>query len=165
MFTLYVPLYETDETTIRSELATFFDAFPNGTLWANTRDGLGYDMVFLGQVEPLKINMDEVLGRIKDPSYALVQQSLADIEIRSLNDLFSTYTGNAADMRPWTKGAPINTDRDLRLSYLAGWGINSQLEDTLYRKMLAYRHPPVAIFQGSSALVDPLMAALSSTPN
>lgn len=165
MFTLYVPLYETDETTIRSELATFFDAFPNGTLWANTRDGLGYDMVFLGQVEPLKINMDEVLGRIKDPSYALVQQSLADIEIRSLNDLFSTYTGNAADMRPWTKGAPINTDRDLRLSYLAGWGINSQLEDTLYRKMLAYRHPPVAIFQGSSALVDPLMAALSRMPN
>jgi spermidine synthase len=164
MFTLYVPLYETDETTIRSELATFFDAFPNGTLWANTREGLGYDMVFMGQIEPLRINLDEVLGRTKDPSYAPVQQSLADIEMRSLNDLFSTYTGNAADMRPWTQGAPINTDQDLRLSYLAGWGINSTLEDTLYRKMLSYRRPPTAIFYGSPALVDPLMAMLASIP-
>jgi spermidine synthase len=160
MFTLYVPLYETDETTIRSELATFFDAFPNGTLWANTRDGQGYDMVFLGQMEPLRINMDEVLGRIKDPSYAPVQQSLEDIEMRSLKDLFSTYAGNASDMRPWTRGVAINTDKDLRLSYLAGWGINSELEDTLYRKMLTYRHPPVSIFQGSPALVDPLMKIL-----
>ena len=31
MFTLYVPLYETDEPTIKSELATFFEAFPYGT--------------------------------------------------------------------------------------------------------------------------------------
>ena len=34
MFSLYVPLYETDEPTIKSELATFFQAFPNGTVWA-----------------------------------------------------------------------------------------------------------------------------------
>ena len=37
--------------TVRSELATFFDAFPNGTVWANTINGQGYDMVFLGQVD------------------------------------------------------------------------------------------------------------------
>lgn len=165
MFTLYVPLYETDEATIRSELATFFAAFPNGTLWANTRDGLGYDMVFLGTLEPLRIKMDEVLARIKNPSYAPVVASLADIEMRSINDLFSTYAGGAADMQPWIQGAAINTDKDLRLSYLAGWGINSTLEDALYRKMLQYRRPPVAIFQGSPALVDPLMAMLGSMPN
>ena len=164
MFTLYVPLYETDETTIRSELATFFDAFPNGTLWANTREGQGYDMVFLGQLEPLRINLDEVLGRIKSPGYAPVQQSLADVDILSVNDLFSTYAGSASDMRPWIQGAPINTDKDLRLSYLAGWGINSEIEDPLYRKMLQYRHPPVSIFQGSPALLDPLMAMLASAP-
>ena len=41
MFTLYVPLYETDEPTIKSELKTFFEAFPNGTVWANTREVWG----------------------------------------------------------------------------------------------------------------------------
>ena len=52
MFSLYVPLYESDERTVRSEIATFFEAFPNGTIWANTIDGRGYDMVFLGQNGP-----------------------------------------------------------------------------------------------------------------
>ena len=70
MFTLYVPLYETDEPTIKSELATFFEAFPYGTVWANTRDGLGYDMVFMGQLEPLKINLDEIAERANRPDYA-----------------------------------------------------------------------------------------------
>ena len=35
------------------------------------------------------------------------------------------------------------------MSYLAGWGINSNLEDNLYRQMLRYRQPPSGIFTGS----------------
>src|SRR5277367_1040100 len=34
--TQWVPLYESDFATVKSELATFFDVFPNGTVWANT---------------------------------------------------------------------------------------------------------------------------------
>jgi spermidine synthase len=160
MFTLYVPLYETDQPTIRSELATFFDAFPNGTLWANLREGQGYDMVFMGQVEPLKIDLDDVQRRFSRPDYAPVRQSLADIEINSPYDLFSTYTGAGSDLKPWTQGALINTDKDLRLSYLAGWGINSDIADSLYREMLKYRQPPTAIFSGSPERLRPLMIVL-----
>ena len=160
MFTLYVPLYETDEPTIRSELATFFDAFPNGTLWANLREGQGYDMVFMGQVEPLKIDLDEIQQRFSRPDYAAVRQSLADIEINSPYDLFSTYSGTGSDLQSWTQGALINTDKDLRLSYLAGWGINSDMADRLYREMLKYRHPPTGIFSGSPERVRPLMIVL-----
>ena len=50
-FTLYVPLYESDLRTVKSELATFFDVFPNATIWANTIGGQGYDMVFMGQAQ------------------------------------------------------------------------------------------------------------------
>ena len=160
MFTLYVPLYETDEPTIRSELATFFDAFPNGTLWANLREGQGYDMVFMGQIEPLKIDLDEIQRRFNRPDYAAVRQSLADIEINSPYDLFSTYTGTGFDLQPWTQGALINTDKDLRLSYLAGWGINSDMADSLYREMLKYRQPPSGIFSGSPERLRPLMMVL-----
>jgi spermidine synthase len=160
MFTLYVPLYETDEPTIRSELATFFDAFPNGTLWANLRDGQGYDMVFMGQVHPLKIDLDDVQQRFNRPDYAAVRQSLAEIEINSPYDLFYTYTGDGSDLQPWTRGALINTDQNLRLSYLAGWGINSDMADALYREMLKYRRPPSEIFSGSPQLLRPLMIVL-----
>jgi spermidine synthase len=162
MFTLYVPLYETDEPTIKSELATFFEAFPYGTVWANTRNGQGYDMVFMGQLEPLRINIDEAQERINRDDHAPVRESLREIGVNSLLDLFSTYAGNAPDLAPWTAGAPLNADGDLRLSYLAGWGINSDLEDVLYRKMLLYRTLPVGIFTGSPEYVQKVLTALTN---
>ena len=162
MFTLYVPLYETDEPTIKSELATFFEAFPYGTVWANTRDGLGYDMVFMGQLEPLHINIDQAQERINRDDHAGVRTSLREIGVNSLLELFSTYAGNATDLAPWTAGAALNGDGDLRLSYLAGWGINSDLEDILYRKMLVYRTPPVGIFTGSPEYVQKVLMTLTN---
>ena len=163
MFTLYVPLYETDEPTIKSELATFFQAFPNGTIWANTRDGEGYDMVFMGQIDPLKIDLDQVQERMERPDYAPVRESLAQIGIGSLLDLLFTYSGNASDLQPWVGGAQINTDGDLRLSYLAGWGINATMADNLYRQMLGYRRLPVAMFTGSPQSLQMVRAALSGS--
>jgi len=162
MFTLYVPLYETDEPTIKSELATFFEAFPYGTVWANTRNGQGYDMVFMGQLDPLRINIDEAQERINRDDHAPVRESLREIGFNSLLDLFSTYAGNASDLAPWTAGAALNADGDLRLSYLAGWGINSDLEDILYRKMLLYRTLPAGIFTGSPQYVQKVMMSLTN---
>jgi spermidine synthase len=161
MFTLYVPLYETDEKTIRSEIATFFAAFPYGTLWANTVDGLGYDMVFMGQAEPLKINLDQVQQRLDRPDYAPVAESLREIGVGSAVDLFATYSGQKTDLEPWLRGSEINRDGDLRLQYIAGWGINSDMADYLYRQMLRYRRTPVSLFTGSPQSVQSLFFAMS----
>ena len=159
IFTLYVPLYETDELTFKSELATFFKAFPNGSVWSNTRDRLGYDMVFMGQLDPLHIDLDKAQARYDLPEHATVRESLHDVGVDSIGDLFSTYTGTAADLNRWVGDSPLNTDADLKLSYLAGWGINADLADYLYRQMLRYRTPPT-IFSGSpehmAAVVDHL---------
>jgi spermidine synthase len=161
-FTLYVPLYESDVPTIKSEFATFFDVFPDATIWINTRDGRGYDMVFLGQDGPLKINLDELQQRLERPDYAPVAESLREIEIASSVDLMTTYIAQRSDLAAWLEGAEINRDRDLRLEYLAGWGINSSLEDYLYRQLLSYRHPPRNLFEGSPQRVAWLLNALSS---
>ena len=165
MFSLYVPLYETDERTIKSELATFFAAFPNATVWANTIDGQGYDMVFMGQAEPLKINLDEIQQRLSKPEYAAVAQSLREIGVNSAVDLVSTFTAQKSDLASWLQGADINHDRDLRLQYIAGWGINSDLEDTLYREMLRYRQSPANIFSGSPEQMMALFSAMSGQLN
>ena len=82
MFSLYVPLYESDERTVRSELATFFEVFPNATVWANLREGMGHDTVFLGQAGPLTINLDEVQRRLDRPDYAPVAESLREVGSR-----------------------------------------------------------------------------------
>jgi spermidine synthase len=161
MFTLYVPLYESDVRTVKSELATFFDVFPNGTVWANTIDGQGYDMVFMGQVEPLRINLDELNQRIHRADYAPVAQSLHDIDVGSLEALFSTYAGNKSDLEPWLRGADINRDGDLRLQYIAGWSINSRLENVIYRQMIAYRRSPDQMFTGSPESVRYMLDTLA----
>ncbi len=56
VITQWVPLYESDPETVKSEIATFFDAFPNGTIWGNDISGGGYDMVLMGQVDQSKID-------------------------------------------------------------------------------------------------------------
>jgi len=161
MFTLYVPLYESDVRTVKSELATFFEVFPYGTIWANTIDGRGYDMVFMGQAEPLKINLDELQQRLNRPDYAPVVQSLREIGIASPIDLLATFAGQETDLRPWLVGAEINRDGDLRLQYLAGWGIDSDMQDVIYRQIMDYRSVPSNLFEGSPQYVNALLYALS----
>ncbi len=162
MFTLYVPLYESDEATVKSELATFFAAFPYSSVWANNQNGQGYDMVFMGQVEPLKIDVDAVDQRLRRPDYAPVAASLADISVSSAASFFAAYSGQNSDLGEWTKGAPLNRDRDLKLMYLAGWGINSSMADPIYRRMLSYRRLARHPFTGSPATVESLLNAIRS---
>jgi spermidine synthase len=159
-----VPLYETDERTIKSEIATFLASFPYGTIWANTRNGQGYDMVFLGQLEPLKINLDEIQARLESPDHAPVLESLRDIGINNVYDLFGTYAGGKAELDPYIKGAELNTDADLRLQYLGGWGINSQLEDYLYLQIMKYRGIPRDLFSGSPESLQAMQRALYEAP-
>ena len=159
MFTLYVPLYESDENTVKSELATFLESFPYGTVWQNTVNGEGYDMVFMGQAEPLRINVDEIQQRLSRPDYAQVAESLRDVGFGNAFDLFSTYGGQKSDLGAWLAGAEINYDRDLRLQYLGGWGINSKMENYIYQQMISYRRPPVNLFTGSPETIRMLMGA------
>ena len=58
--TVFVQLYESNLEAVKSEIATFFEAFPNGMIFANLYNGQGYDLVLLGQVEPTRINLDEM---------------------------------------------------------------------------------------------------------
>jgi spermidine synthase len=163
MFTLYVPLYESDVRTVKSELATFFAAFPHSTIWANTINGQGYDMVFMGHLDPPKIDLDRVLTTLQRPDYAPVVRSLQEIGVGSLSELLSTYAGQNADLGKWCEGADLNTDADLRLQYLGGWGINSTLEDVIYRQMLTYRRVPQDLFVGAPDRVNGLIASIMAT--
>jgi len=165
LFTLYVPLYESDARTVKSELATFFEAFPHSTIWANTVNGQGYDMVFMGHMETPVINLDAIQERLSRPDYAPVAQSLYEIGVNSIVDLLSNYAGQNADLSAWSAGAQINRDIDLRLQYLGGWGINSTMEDALYRQILKYRQMPRGLFTGSPERVMGLMQAIAATGN
>jgi spermidine synthase len=160
--TLFVQLYWSNEEAVKSELATFFEAFPNGVVWGNTYQGGGYDLVLLGQVEPTVINLDEVEARLRRPEFATLAASLREIGVQSTVDLFATYAGQARDLGPWLKDAAITHDSNLRLQYLAGMGVNLNIGPSIYNGLLAQRRQPDTLFTGSDQLKSALWAAMEN---
>jgi spermidine synthase len=111
-------------------------------------------MVLLGQVEPLRIELDEMEERLHRPDYARVLQSLNEVGMHSVTDLFATYAGRAQDLTGWLEGAAINRDRNLRMQYLAGTGLNLDDSAAIYSDMLAYRRFPEDLFKSSEGRVE-----------
>jgi spermidine synthase len=140
--TQWVPLYESDTNTVKSEVATFFDVFPNGSIWGNDNNGSGYDTVLLGQVEQPQIDVEGIQRRLARPDYAHVAQSMRDVGFGSVLDLLATYAGQRQDLLPWLEGAQINRDGNLRLQYMAGLALNVSMEGTIYTQLLSYRRYP-----------------------
>ncbi|HYT74206.1 MAG TPA: fused MFS/spermidine synthase, partial [Vicinamibacterales bacterium] len=159
--TLFVQLYESNTEAVKSEIATFMEAFPHGVVWGNTNNGAGYDLVLLGQVEDTKIDVDAIQAKLQRPEYATVAQSLREIGMNSAVDLFSTFAGRASDLQPWLAGASINRDRNLRLQFLAGMGLNLYQSDVIYAGMLAYtRRFPDELFMASPETMKALRAGI-----
>lgn len=154
--TLFVQLYESNTEAVKSEIATFFEAFPKGMIFANTYNGAGYDLVLLGQADGTSINVDEIDAKLNRPEYAAVKKSLAEIGMTSAVDLFATYGGSAADMQPWLQDAQVNRDRNLRLQYLAGRGLNLYRAGEIYAEMLPFAKDPEGVFTGSDAVLSEL---------
>jgi spermidine synthase len=158
--TLFVQLYESNTEAVKSEVATFLEAFPNGMVFGNTNQGVGYDMVLLGQVEPTVINLDEIQAKLRRPEYAPVAQSLAEIGMHSVVDLFATFAGNKPQLEPWLADATINRDRNLKLQYLAGLGVHLYQSDVIYAGMLRHAEWPDGLFTGSPEMMSQLREAM-----
>jgi spermidine synthase len=154
--TLFVQLYESSEAAAKSEIATFLEAFPDGAVFANTINGQGYDLVLWGQLGGGKINVDEVQKRLDDPANAPVLNSLKQVGINSAIELFATYGGSRGDMQNWLKDAQINTDRNLRLQFLAGQGLNLYQSDAIYQAMKRDAKYPEQLFEGSPETLQQL---------
>ena len=159
--TQWVPLYETDMSTVKSELATFFDVFPNGTIWGNDTSGGGYDTVLLGQAQPTKIDVDQLQDKLERPDQARVAASMREVGFNSAISLLSTYAGQGPDLKSWLTGAEINLDGNLRLQYLAGLALNNSMEGAIYSQMLTYRRYPENLFVVSDQRKPALMMALA----
>ena len=162
--TLFVQLYESTPEAVKSEIGTFFDVFPNGIVWGNTHQGRGYDTVVMGTVEAPHFNVDEWEAKLNSPKYAAVKDSLREIGIFSAVDLFANYAGRASEMKRYLADAQINHDRDLRLQYLAGLGLNLYQSGPIYADILRDKKYPEGLFSGSPETLEKLRAAIASAP-
>ena len=145
--TQWVPLYESDTNTVRSEIATFFAVFPRGTIWGNENAGGGYDVVLLGQAEGQKIDVPGLEQRLGSADYIGVRRALGEVGFHTPMNLLATYAGSAEDLKPWLAGAEMNRDGNLRLQYLAGMALNVSREATIYDQILRFRRYPEGLFE------------------
>jgi len=157
-----VPLYESHPDVVKSELATFFDVFPDGSVWSNDISGKGYDVVLAGHSAAKQINIDSLQARVARPENVLVAQSLSEVGFNSAVSLLSTYAGQARDLAPWLVDAEINRDSNLRLQYLAGLGLNSYENAAILDEMLRYRKFPDNLIVGSDAEKDAVRQAIDN---
>ena len=76
--------------------------------------------------------------------------------------LLATYACLAADMKEWVENAQINTDRNLRLQYLAGMSVNSFMQTEILNGILKYYKFPEDVFIGSSQRIQEMQLALQA---
>jgi spermidine synthase len=152
----WLPIYESDDETVKTELATFFSVFPSATVWSNHLQDDGYDLVLLGRQDSSPVDIDALQQRLDQPAYRGVAASLAEVEFHSAVELLGAYTGRASDLAPMVEGVTINRDRNLRLQYLAGLGLNSLRAPEIYRSLLGYRRFPEDLFTGSGERINTL---------
>jgi len=157
----WLPLYDGDAETVKSVLATFFEVFPDGTVWSNHMGNRGYDLVLVGRAEAGPINIDRIQATLDSADYAPVLLSLHAVGFNSAVDVLGTYLGRASDLKPLLAGAQINMDRNLRLQYLAGLELNGVDPERSYQALLAYRRFPEDLFTGSEQYIRELIAKLS----
>jgi spermidine synthase len=158
--TQFVQLYQSSPDAVKSEIATFVEVFPDAIIWGNPHEGQGYDLVLVGQADPVRLDVDALQARFDTPAYARVRESLRTIGIGSAVDLLSTYAGSGSDLKVWLRNATINRDRNLRLQYLAGLGLNLDENGPIYREMLAHARFPTGVFTGSAATLEALRKRL-----
>ncbi|MEE2899284.1 MAG: fused MFS/spermidine synthase [Gemmatimonadota bacterium] len=159
--TVFVQLYESNLAAVKSEVATFLEVFPGGMIFANLANGQGYDVVLVGQAEPTVIDLDAIDAKLRLPEYAPVVRSLAEVGFRSVPELMATFAAKKPEIDPWLEDAEVTRDRNLRLQYLAGMGVNLYEADAIYRDMARYRTYPEELFTGSPYSLSMLQAAWS----
>ncbi len=154
--TAWLPFYETTTAAIKSEVATFIAAFPHVMIFGNTASGQGYDGVMIGSMEPIRIDVSALQARLASPEHAAVLRSLTDVGYGSVESLLGTFAATGEQLQDWVAGAEINRDRNLRLQYLAGLGVNNYEQAGIYSQILAQGEWPTEVFTGELTLLSRL---------
>jgi spermidine synthase len=149
VFTQWVPLYETDEASVKSEIATFAQVFPDTTLWNPDLLEEGYDLVAMGRLEAGTISEAEIARRMQES--LPLWRSLRGVSLQSAADVLATYAGRGQDLTPWLRGAAINRERKMPLQYLAGMAANSDSRYLIFQSIVQYRRYPKDLFDASAA--------------
>ncbi|MDQ2639984.1 MAG: fused MFS/spermidine synthase [Pseudomonadota bacterium] len=160
--TAWLPFYETTVEAIKSEVATFAAAFPHVIIFGNTAGGQGYDGVMVGSMEPFEIDVNAMEARLNSPEFEPVLRSLDEVGYGSVQLLLGTFAATGDQLQNWLGNAEINRDRNLRLQYLAGLGVNNYEQAGIYAEILREGAWPAEVFRGDLSTLSRLRSEVMS---
>lgn len=152
--TQWIPMYETDLPSVKSEIGTFASVFPDTTLWNPDLLEEGYDLVALGRAEQSPISETAIQAKLD--AAPRVKKSLDEVVLKSAANILGTYAGRGRDLAPWLADAAINRERHLRLQYLAGLAANVDQRFLIFQSILNYRRYPADLFVASAETEETL---------
>ncbi|QEG32920.1 Spermidine synthase [Bythopirellula goksoeyrii] len=156
----WIPLYQTDWSTVSCELATFLKVFPAATLWSSGADRMfGYDIIAVAQVDEVPIDLQAVQDRID--SNKKLKSALDEVHLGSVVDLFKHYVGCGKDLDTILQDAQINRESNLKLEYMAGLASYIQEPDAILRIILSPLRYPTEMLINDEKFHEEIHAALN----
>lgn len=113
-FMQWVGMYELDKNGMRSILAAFAEAFPDGGFWLTERD-----ILLVGSTGRMRIDVAALRQRFKDEPQ--IAKSLRYVGIRSPEDFLAYYLCSCESMKDLLADAPVNRDRNLYVQFSGGF--------------------------------------------
>jgi spermidine synthase len=113
LFCQWLQIYEMQPTEVATLMATFTQAFPHVYVFR----GASGDLMLLGAREPFAIDAGRIEARLRGGGR--IDESLARVGVRSAAALLSRLYLTPAGARAFGAGAPINTDDNARIVFLA----------------------------------------------
>lgn len=158
----WLPLRSMDEAAVKSETVTLFGAFDRATLW-HTGDFKGRrHMIICGSLAPAPVDVQATERWLQHtPAF---HQSLEAIQLSSISDLLSLYSGQKRDLGPWLQDAVVNRDWAMRLEYLAGRAFRYRRSEVIFETITGYRVFPEDLFVNVPQTAEALRQQLELNP-
>ncbi|NSX15542.1 fused MFS/spermidine synthase [Cupriavidus taiwanensis] len=132
----WLPLPTQNDEDTRMLVRSFLAVFPHATLWTTEL----HEMLLVGSMSPLALDVAQVRARFAQPEVAAALQAVG---VRSAAALLATWVTDRAGLDWYAADAPAVTDDRPRIEY-AGWVRPDAFPESLSRLLSLQSEPPLA---------------------
>ena len=139
--------YDISRDDLRSIVATFLTAFPDGSMWL-VGDA---DVLLVGSTGPLDDRIAGIATAWQRPGVA---EDLATVGAVEPYDITSLFVAHGAALKAWAEGAPLQTDDRSQLEFSGPrniFGLSRDDNATTLRELAAASPKPAAVVLAAQA--------------
>jgi spermidine synthase len=131
----WLPLTTQNDADTRSLVRSFLDVFPYATLWSTEL----HEMLLIGSLSPIELNVQEIERRFHQPSVA---SSLQEVGVESPAALLATWVMDREGLEHYAGDAAAVTDDHPSIEY-AAWVRPGEIKSVLPKLLALRTDPPV----------------------